>query len=151
MEAMTGQRLVGEERGRQKKATAARHIDDASLVRLDLGLEDTTGGVKRFDGASLIRRHQARVARSVRSQNRREPLPDAGVAQHPSRNRILAPEQKKARAVSRKPEVIEVATQPMLKELRKRWSTFLENYTHTSLSFNFLLATNFVVLHMLPE
>jgi hypothetical protein len=60
------------------------HVDNAALVRFDQPAEDAARCVKRRDGRPFVRGHEARIADRVSGEDRREPLPHAGIS-HGSR------------------------------------------------------------------
>ena len=82
------ERLLHRERRVQRAAGAlekrehrvAHHVDDAAAVRFDLAAEHRACLVERSHRGAGVGRHQPRVARDVRGQDRRQSLPETGIA-----------------------------------------------------------------------
>ena len=65
------------ERGEHR---VARHVDDATLVRFDANPEDAARGIEIGQRGVLVLRHEARVARDVRGEDRRQPMSESAIA-----------------------------------------------------------------------
>ena len=59
----------------EREHRVARHVHHAPALRRDLLVEERARFFERGDGATGVRRHQARVSGDVGGENRREPLP----------------------------------------------------------------------------
>jgi hypothetical protein len=66
-----------------------RHVDDATLVGLDLPAKDSPRGVQGANGGVFVSGHQARVANRIGGENRRQPLPECLLAQPSSSSRVV--------------------------------------------------------------
>src|SRR6516165_6531963 len=52
----------------------ARHVDYAAMVRLDLGTKYRARRIERGHGRAVVDRHQARIARRIRGEDRCQAL-----------------------------------------------------------------------------